>query len=275
MTDTDTLRAIEPLPDCTPENPPALGRKPELLWAAIANLRVDDAYQRDLTKKSFALIKRLVEKFAWRKMKPPVVVRVGKVFHVIDGQHTAIAALTLGLVEIPVFCVDAADARERAESFVAHNMDRLVMAPLDVFRAQLGAGDVVACLVDRAVRQAGCRLKVNSRFVRARVGDTAAVSSIRQLIQRRGVDVATELLRAFAQAGAGPISAAEIAAAEVALCVPLPGYQPTEARLCEAIKRLGPDGVVTATARATNERVATKVVLAREYRRLMPRQDAA
>ena len=48
MTDTDTLRPIEPLPDCAPAARPALGPKPELLWVKPTDLWVDDAYQRDL-----------------------------------------------------------------------------------------------------------------------------------------------------------------------------------------------------------------------------------
>lgn len=271
----DHLRPIEALQDYVPPGgPPDLGRKPELVWVEPTSLLVDDTYQRDLNRRSMQLIRKLVDGFAWRKMKPPVCVREGRYLHVIDGQHTATAAATLGLPMIPCFVVHAETAQDRAESFVAHNQDRLTMTALDVHRALVLADDVTARIIDDVLTRAGCRLRVSSRFVKARVGDTAAIGGIRQLVQRRGKDVALEVLRAFVAAGAGPISVAEIQAAEVALCVRAAGDIVTTEQLTRAIKQLGPDGVISAAATAKNERVATKVVLTREYRQRLGRRAA-
>ena len=61
-----------------------------------AELSIDASYQRDLSKKSLRLIQTLVKDWDWRRYKIPVVARVDDAWHVIDGQHTAIAALTHG-----------------------------------------------------------------------------------------------------------------------------------------------------------------------------------
>lgn len=111
MTDA-TLRRIEPFGGILPKELPQLklGQDPEIRWVNPASLMVDESYQRDLTERSVRLIRNIILNFAWRKYKCPIVVEVGpnKELHCIDGQHTAIAAVTLRLPAIPIFIVEAA-----------------------------------------------------------------------------------------------------------------------------------------------------------------------
>lgn len=139
---TSTLRAIKPLE--IPGLKPAKvdGERPSLKWVAPTSLLVDATYQRDLSERSIRLIRRMIENCAWNRMKPPIVVQVGPAtFHIVDGQHTAIAAASLGITEVPVFVVKANQVDERARAFVGHNSDRIVVSSFDIYRALLAAGD--------------------------------------------------------------------------------------------------------------------------------------
>ena len=77
-----------------------------------ADLCVDASYQRDISRRSLKLIEKLVAEWDWRRYNVPVVTRVGNAWHIIDGQHTAIAALTHGGIgEIDVLVVEAESGR--------------------------------------------------------------------------------------------------------------------------------------------------------------------
>src|SRR4051812_39902397 len=71
-------------------------------------LYVDDQYQRALSRKSHALIRKIVANWDWGRFKPPVVAEEEYGFDVIDGQHTAIAAASHpGITKIPVMIIEA------------------------------------------------------------------------------------------------------------------------------------------------------------------------
>lgn len=244
------------------------GDKPERVWVPPTDLLVDDEYQRDLNRKSFQLIARMVAGFKWRKFKTPTCVRVGRRLHVIDGQHSAIAAATLLIPKIPVDVVDASSALERADSFVSHNRDRLGMTPFDIYRALLGAGDPHAKSIDRVCRDAGLRLiRVLNKLITPKVGDTAAIGLLGQLVRRRGVEDATRAMAALVRGGRAPISAAEIAAAEEVLFPANPEDTMTATELSAIARELGTEGVIKCNARAKTELTTAKVVLAAQYRR--------
>ena len=65
-------RSISPLdlPDIVPGAPPTSA--PEITQIKPTELLVDDAYQRNLSDKSLALIRRIVSGWDWRRFKPPV-----------------------------------------------------------------------------------------------------------------------------------------------------------------------------------------------------------
>src|SRR4051794_24268937 len=101
-----SLRAIKPMkfPDLKPAS--FDGERPSLRWVAPTDLLVDATYQRDLSERSIRLIRKMIESFSWNRMKPPIVVQVGPTsLHIVDGQHTAIVAASIGIPEIPIFIV--------------------------------------------------------------------------------------------------------------------------------------------------------------------------
>ena len=136
------LRKIMPLP--IPAGiavPSDFGAKPVVRWESPTLLYVDAIYQRDLTERSGKLIRRMFSDFRWNRLKPPVVVEVGDRLHVVDGQHTAIVAASLGIPKIPIFIVEAVALDERARAFVGHNTDRVIVTPISIYQALVAAGE--------------------------------------------------------------------------------------------------------------------------------------
>lgn len=130
------LRRIAPLP--LPDVEPAdIGPCPEVRSVAPTSLWVDGKYQRDLSRASMALLRKMVKGFAWSRMKVPNATEVDGELHLIDGQHTAIVAATVGVPLIPVFVVGTDSAAERAQAFVGLNRDRVTVNPFHVHRAPI------------------------------------------------------------------------------------------------------------------------------------------
>ena len=213
-----TLRSIQAMDLGAISKASKFGKRPELRWVAPTSLWVDKTYQRDLSKKSITLIKGMVKHFSWDRMKPPIVNVIDGKIHVVDGQHTAIAAATLGIEEIPVFVVESASEKTRALAFVGHNTDRIVIAPVYIHKARLAACEESAVDVDAVCRRAGARIKLFNQSGGYSIGDTMAVTLITSLVKRRGVMRARQVLECLVKAKRAPISGAEITATEHILC---------------------------------------------------------
>lgn len=156
---------------------------PELKSVAPESLVIEEAYQRDLSPKSLKMIKRIVAKWDWAKFKPPVCAETKQGLFVIDGQHTAIAAATHpGVSLIPIMVVHRVKIEERAAAFVSQNRDRVNISPLQVFHAELAAGDKVALGILRAAVKAGVEIPRNPPAKgKAKPGEVVSVSALRHL----------------------------------------------------------------------------------------------
>lgn len=267
-----TLRSIRPMRELLVDKEPEsdLGQKPELRWIAPTDILVDASYQRDLTDRSRHLIRRAALEFAWRKMKPPICVDTEDGLHCVDGQHTAIAAATRGLEAIPVFVVGGTTVQERADSFVAHNRNRIVMTSMDVFRAKCAAMDPDALDVANVCRRAGVNLKIGNQQARVDIGDCAAIGKISGLVKRQGVQKARMVLEALVQGGRAPIGAAEIDATEAAMLLVRP--QTTTEEMTRVIRALSDHGVIEAKAIAASDGKPHKHVLFEKYIELLEKQ---
>lgn len=256
-----TLRRITPMPipyAVTPD----LGPKPSIEWVKPTDLYVDATYQRNLTKRSMRLINKLVEEFAWNRMKLPVVVRDGEKFHVIDGQHTAIVAATLRVPEIPIFVVIAATLDERARAFVGHNTDRIKVGPLDIHNALVASGDPDSVEVQEVCRRAKVRLKITNQASVIAEGDTMAIGTIKAMINRRGVGMSRQVLEVLVRAKRAPIVAAEIKAVDQIVCVDRRGVDLE--KLSRIIRTDGDAGVRSAMSHAKAARISLwKALVAR------------
>ncbi len=207
------ITAIE-LPDIVPGVAPT--GKPELTWISPAELVVDETYQRDLSDRSIKLIRRIVENWDWRRFKPPIVTWTDEGLEVIDGQHSATAAVCHpGIDVIPVVVVDAAEREERASAFIGHNLDRIAVTAAQMQVAAVAAGDKDALAVESACRLANVRLlRMPPSRSEYQPGETIAASQIGQLVKKQGIDKAAEILTVLALARFAPIQASHIKAVE-------------------------------------------------------------
>lgn len=271
---TTKLRPIKPMkfPDLTPAAD--FGSKPIPKWIAPTSLMVDGTYQRDLSERSIRLIRRTIEAFRWNRYKPPIVVQTGPAtLHVIDGQHTAITAATLGIPEILIMIVEADSIDERARAFVGHNSDRIVVSPFDIYKALLASGDPDAQDVDNVCKRAGVRIRVISPSSAIAEGDTAAIGLVRSLVKRRGVILARKVLQCLVKAKRAPITGAEILAADRIVCEE---RVDVDLEMLTAVIRVdGSDGLAKALIKAKTDRTPAWREVANRWLRRLNRETGA
>lgn len=219
-----TLRRIEPLSvssmrGIVPASIPA--DYPVLEWVAPAELFVDGDYQRSLRENSIALIRRIVTDWDWAHVKPVICAVVDGRKEVIDGQHTAISAATLGIPFIPAMIVDRADAKHRARAFLAQNRDRVALTSLAMHRAAVAAGDEAAIASEKACAKAGAIIlpfpPSGAATERYKVGETVAVGTITRLAKAAGIDGCARVLAILIAATRAPLAADEIGAVALLL----------------------------------------------------------
>lgn len=262
-----SLRRIRPITFSDVKPSIVEGPLPVLKWVCPTDLYVDAIYQRDLSRKSLQLIEQMYCRFAWNRMKPPVVVDDGGKLHVIDGQHTAIAAASIPLDEIPIFVVGAASLDERARAFVGHNTDRIVVTPIAIYNALRAAGDPDALDVERVCQRSGLRIREFTQTSVIDVGETKAIGLIRALIKKRGVIKARRVLECLVKSQMKPISGGAITAVENILCVERP--EADLSILAAAIRSDGEAGIARARAKASGERTPFwRALMARWLKRL-------
>ncbi|CAM5764648.1 DUF6551 family protein [Bosea minatitlanensis] len=213
------IRAISAIPLPADIAPGEIGPRPTIVRMNPADLSVDAKYQRELSRKSITLIHKLVSGWDWRRFKPPVVARVGESWHVIDGQHTAIAAVTHGSIgEIDVMVVDAEEGIDRAKAFIGHNRDRVAITNTQIFFAAAAAGDEDALTAMQVCERAGATILRNPTPGRPfRPGEIIAVSALVRLIKRRSAMKARIVVETLVKARAAPISADLIQAVDLVL----------------------------------------------------------
>lgn len=189
-------------------------------------LFVDPAYQRAVGERGMRQIRRVVEAWCWTKYKPPICAYAehdGKtVLKVLDGQHTAIAAASHPDIDmIPVMIVEAAETAAQAAAFVGQNTQRVAVTPLQVFFAEVTAGDDDALDVLKTCERAGVTI-MRSPPSRSdfRPAETISISAIKSLVDKRGVMKARMILEVLAKASLTPITADHIKAAEYLMTDP-------------------------------------------------------
>jgi hypothetical protein len=190
--------------------------EPKFERADPTTLLVDEVYQRNLSERSVALIRKMVQRWDWRSFQPPLVVRTKLGLHVVDGQHTAIAAVTHPKIKtIPILLIEAPEVADRARAFIGRNRDRIAVTTNQLHYAAVAAGDDTATTVHQVCERAGIRILKNPPGMGAfKVGETLAVSSITALVNRRGALRARQILEVCGQAKLAPVSAAIIKAVE-------------------------------------------------------------
>ena len=210
------LRAIAAfsMPDVKPNT--IVDAPPTVRLVDPTALKVDEDYQRNLSDRSVSLIRKIVATWDWRSFKPPIVMEVEGDLHIIDGQHTAIAAASHpGVAQIPVVVAPAGAGEDRAMAFVRHNRDRLQVTATQLHHSLVAAGDEDAMTVQQVCDRAGVRiLRHPPSYARFAPGDTMAVQALAALVGRRYAKGAREVLQVCAESKIAPITSNAIKAVE-------------------------------------------------------------
>lgn len=166
---------------------------PELILVNPEILYVDERYQRNVTRASAKLIKKIISEWSWLSFKPPIVTKdtnaeTGEeVYFVIDGQHTSIAAASHPEIKtIPIFLVDAATLQERAKAFIEHNTNQTRVSDIQLFKAALEAGDDEAISINMALSNSKVKLSTVGNL-EAREGYCAAIGTIKKVFNKYGL----------------------------------------------------------------------------------------
>lgn len=181
---------------------------PKMRNASPLDLKIEAKYQRDLSGKSIRLIRKIVAEWNWAKFKPPICADQDGCLMVLDGQHTAIAAASHpDIVEIPVMIVSDLTMERRAEAFVSHNRDRLIMTPAQILYGDAAAGRADALGVLNSVTNAGGvvpRLPVGKAY--AKRGEITAISELRSIYSAHGAELTERCVRIAVLSDIAPIS---------------------------------------------------------------------
>lgn len=203
------MSELKPLSDLKFEVPPVpsadLGKAGEIVWLPVAQLFIDDAYQRTIDLSGRRNIRRMIEKFRWHLFDPVVVSPRGRNrYAVIDGQHRAVAAkLHGGIAKVPCWVLKCS-AEEEAESFAVINGMITRVTTQALFKARIAAGDRDARAAARAAKEAGVTLLAYPVAAAAiKTGETCAVGTVEECVKKYGGDVVTPALRLIVETGGG------------------------------------------------------------------------
>jgi len=193
------------------------GEVPVLDWVDKHLIDVDPTYQRELDE---ARVQRMVEWFDWRSFGALVLTRAeGGRFNTPDGQHRLAAALRHPKVTVvPAVIVEAEGTAAEAEVFVGINKDRRNVTALQLFWAQIAAGDHDAGRVVDIAKRAGaavCRYPASKGEYSA--SDTIAVGIIDALIKKWGDRRTIGIIEQLVKGKLAPITSQHLRAAEALL----------------------------------------------------------
>lgn len=183
------------------------GPAPMLQWVQIADLVIDDRYQRPLGRSNWEAIRRIAAGFSWAKFSPVFCAPVeGGRLAIIDGQHRTHAAALCGFETVPAQIVQMG-LPDQAGAFAAVNGATIRVTTWQVFRAALAAGEEWAVACDAAVSAAGCRLMTVNRAPNDRApGEVYALRGLRDLVAAGKSERVTLALVALLASETGAVS---------------------------------------------------------------------
>ncbi len=196
---SDTLHPIVPLGeeigDCIVKG--YIGRLETL---PIKVLFVDETYQRAVSSNSVRNIKRICREFDWAKFLPVIVAQDGDRYCIVDGQHRTTAAATIGVEAVPCYVLSCTPS-EAASAFAAINGNVTPVQPIDLWFAQLAAGDSDCIALKRVLDAAS--VKVTRKKEGFLVGETRSINVLRRAHDFYGEAILTTILQCIVETGDG------------------------------------------------------------------------
>jgi hypothetical protein len=249
--------------------------KPQFAWVEPGSLYVEETYQRGIAESSLTMIRKIVGRWNWAHIKPPVCVRDAKDrLVVIDGQHTAIAAMSHGgIPKVPVMIVQADTVEARAAAFISQNRDRIALTPMHMHYAALAAGEETAVAVDEACRKSGASIV---RYPRGsggiyKPGETFGVGIITRIVKVRGAHQASRVLKVLIDAKRCPLPASEIAAVSMLMFEPEYKGQIDTFDLVTVIRSKTVEQWNAVAAKVTSTGISRRTALAVAWKRALSR----
>ncbi|MHB2169928.1 DUF6551 family protein [Alsobacter sp. R-9] len=121
-----------------------------LQWLKIADLVVDESYQRPIRDQGRRNVQRIAENFRWARFAPVIVAPVeGGKYAIVDGQHRTTAAALIGIESVPCQVI-IADRETQAAAFVAINGAVTKISRMAIHAAAVAAGEPDAVLFQQA-----------------------------------------------------------------------------------------------------------------------------
>lgn len=199
-----TYRRITAIDILQPEHTPLnRGPKPTFEWIPIANLRVNEEYQRPLKRESITAIRRIASEFSWLKFGAlrvaPIADTEPQLYSLIDGQHRATALALLDVTSAPCLISEASEA-EQASAFAAINGNIVRVLALTTFRAAVISGDPSALALVAICREAGVTIApYPTQNSSLKPGETNAIGTLKHCIKRYSSDTLKLALRCITE----------------------------------------------------------------------------
>lgn len=241
------------------------GRPPHLGWLAISTLRTNPAYQRPISAKGRDTIAKIVAGFSWGRFSPLIVRQVpgsDPLYEIIDGQHRATAALSIGYERVPAMIVQASD-EEAARIFASVNGTVTPMSPLAVYKAALAGGEQWALDIKAAAEAAGCKiLRYPVPFSQQKPFQTQSIGTIRKVWQQttdpRLLPATFKLLVASVGSDARGFLTSSLIQNWSRILASRPGWIANIDSVCEAM-RLGAIDLMSAEAQVIEAKLAQRI----------------
>lgn len=197
------MRGID-IGDAIVKPPADPGSAPMLQWLKIADLVIDESYQRALGKSNWDHIQKIAANFSWSKFSPVFCAPIaGGKYAVIDGQHRAHAAALCGFEDVPAQIVQMSKP-EQAAAFSAVNGSTIRVTTWQLFKSALEAGEEWAIAARDVVAAAGCKLMTyNSTATERRAREVYAFLEIRKQINAGKGELVTRALSAISKSKKG------------------------------------------------------------------------
>lgn len=181
--------------DVTPDKlecAPAIGNMPSLQWCRLDQLDIDDAYQRSIdTPGSQSMIRTIARRWNWDLCQPLFVARrADNRLYVVDGQHRLAAArMRDDIDQLPCIVSITSGSAQEAQLFSEFNRRRRAPSQLDLYFADLAAGDPVAADINCALIAAGLSMSKHTNVASFKPGQVMNIAGLRSCHRTHGLDV--------------------------------------------------------------------------------------
>lgn len=199
---------------------PDPGEVPALDWIDKTLIDIDTTYQRGLDGQR---VEKIASAFAWDSFGAVVVAPAeGGRFHCIDGQHRLAAAKRHPKISaVPAIVIAKSGLPAEAATFVNVNGARKNVSALEMYWAELAAGNEDAETVKQVSERAGIRImRYPGSGGTYSARETVAIQALRWIVDKHGAFKSRRMLEVLAKADVAPITANQVRAVEVLMADP-------------------------------------------------------